>query len=141
MATTLPSGLTLILSISFAFAATSWTASIADETRRLQTHKYREEFEAHRCGRALAALENIRSVSMILKRLDPKESLRIENAVKILTHRIELSLHPSTTIRAQACRRAKSDLPVASLYRYDRFKSRVGESDYGYRLISTTGEL
>lgn len=141
MATTLPSCLTLILSISFAFAATSWAASMAHKTRRLQAHDYREEFEAHRCGRALAALENIRSVRMILKHLEPEESLRIDNAVKILTHRIELSLHPSTTIRGQICRRAKSDLPVASLYRYDRFKSRAGESNYGYRLISTTGEL
>ena len=136
MTHTLSASLNLIISISFAITATFWAYAMSGKTRRLLSETYHLEFEAHRCGRALAALENIRFAGQIMKKHKTANVSAVETATKHLERRIDLALHPASTIKSQTCQLLNSDITVASLYRYDRFNSQRKEFNFGYRLTS-----
>ena len=131
----LSSGLSILASLSACAATASAIIEKNNATMQLNHRRFREEYEAHRCGRGLAAAANIHTEASLLAQTDTKNSRKIKNAANYLAHRIRSSIAPDSVITSDRCLLAASRSKGALLTRYDKFHQTNQFANFGYRLF------
>lgn len=135
MTNTLSAGIGIITSISGAVITTIFILNLAELSFKKLDHAYREEYVAHQCGRALAAMTNIKIEASSFQPNRHNDARELTSAVKFLTDTIERSVTEEATIYNDRCSMKTSNGRGAKLHRYDRFHTRSNQANYTYKLI------
>ena len=137
MSQVIATGLALSLAIMCCLAAYPKILNLAETTARRQTREYKMELEAHRCGRAVAAMRNIRAYGHHIIRNSPEDAAYVRSAVKQLERVIRNTIKESAELSESDCRLRGEPSRGARLYQYDHFDRKGNEPSYSYRLAAT----
>jgi hypothetical protein len=141
MSQTIAAGLGLAASIFCVISSFILIDNVANRSiLQIRAH-YRQESDAHRCGRALAAIANINAEAQAMSELGELNSNDLTTASVFLTRKIEESVREQASISEDRCRINSHSGRGAILHRYNRFHSKKSFANYTYKLdFSNVGD-
>ena len=134
MSQTLATGLALTVCLITMCWSSLMTLRLAHQSFAVLKVEHHAELEAHRCGRALAAIANIQIEAVNILSVDRKNPDELEPAVRWLSSRIEQSISNDVELSATGCRIVADNRKGVRLYRFDRFHIHETRPNFTYKL-------
>lgn len=125
--------ITIVTSIMCALVSGTKIISVAKRSWHTMRREYQLEFESHRCGRALAAITNIRSLRSHLVDHQSPGTIQAQNTMNRLISVIAESVTDTSHLGEKSCR-IKNHSIGANVHQFSRFSGKSNEPNYGYRL-------